>query len=190
MSNCKTYIPLSPKDIVRSGVCIGCGSCVAQADASSAQMNLDHYGHFKPAGSAEGFRRKTVSFAQTCPFSPSARNEDELADDLFPDAEHHHSSTGRFRAAYVGYVADEDFRERGSSGGMVSWVATELLRAGLIDAVAHVRAVENPQNEGRFFRYDISRTEEEIRDGAKSRYYPVELSDVLRTIRAIPGRYA
>jgi coenzyme F420-reducing hydrogenase beta subunit len=48
----------------------------------------------------------------------------------------------------------------------------------------------DPQNEGHFFRYHISRTEEEIRDGAKSRYYPVELSDVLRTIREAPGRYA
>ena len=39
-------------------------------------------------------------------------------------------------------------------------------------------------------RYRLSRTEEDIRAGAKSRYYPVELSEVLRTIRAVPGRYA
>jgi coenzyme F420-reducing hydrogenase beta subunit len=190
MSNSKNYIPLSPKDIVRSGLCIGCGSCVSQTDTATARMNLDRYGHFKPAGTPEWFRHKSLSFSQICPFSPAARNEDELATDLFPDAGHHDPSVGRFQAAYVGYVADEDFREWGSSGGMVSWVATDLLRKGLIDGVAHVKAVDDPQKEGRFFRYHISRTEEEIRDGAKSRYYPVELSDVLSTIRAIPGRYA
>jgi coenzyme F420-reducing hydrogenase beta subunit len=69
-------------------------------------------------------------------------------------------------------------------------VATELLRRGWVDGVAHVGATADPQTEGRFFRYRLSRTEEDIRAGAKSRYYPVELADVLRTIRAVPGRYA
>src|SRR3546814_17649672 len=40
------------------------------------------------------------------------------------------------------------------------------------------------------FRYQISRTAEEIRRGAKSRYYPIELSAVIDQIRAVPGRYA
>jgi len=72
---------------------------------------------------------------------------------------------------------------------MVSWVLAELLHTGRIDGVAHVAATD-PQREGRFFRYRISRTEDEILAGAKSRYYPVELSDVLGTIRSNPGRYA
>jgi coenzyme F420-reducing hydrogenase beta subunit len=73
---------------------------------------------------------------------------------------------------------------------MVSWVLEELLRRGLVDGVAHVAAVEDPQAEGKFFRYRIARTVEEIRAGAKSRYYPVELSGVLDLIRHNPGRYA
>jgi coenzyme F420-reducing hydrogenase beta subunit len=97
---------------------------------------------------------------------------------------------GHFQTAYVGYAAEENFRMQGSSGGMVSWVATELLRKGLIDGVAHVVATTDPQTEGRYFTYRISRTEAEISEGAKSRYYPVELAQVLQTIRAVPGRYA
>jgi coenzyme F420-reducing hydrogenase beta subunit len=181
---------LSPHDIVRAGMCIGCGSCVAQADASGPRMDFDRYGQYTPTGSPAWLRRRSVSFARTCPFSPSARNEDELAAELFPETAHRHASVGRFRAAYVGYVAAEDFRAQGSSGGMVSWVATELMRQGLVDGVAHVGATADPQTEGRFFRYRVSRTEAALRAGAKSRYYPVELSDVLSTIRAIPGRYA
>jgi coenzyme F420-reducing hydrogenase beta subunit len=65
-----------------------------------------------------------------------------------------------------------------------------LLRQGLIDYVAHVVACEDPQQEGRFFRYRISGTEAEVRQGAKSRYYPIEMSGILDTIRAAPGRYA
>jgi coenzyme F420-reducing hydrogenase beta subunit len=153
-------------------------------------MNLDRYGQYKPAGSPDWLRRRSSRLARTCPFSPSARNEDELAADLFPDAKLHHSSLGSFQTAYVGYVAEKDFRERASSGGMVSWALIELLRTGLIDGAAHVVARDNPQREGGFFRYRISRTGEEIRAGAKSRYYPVELSNVLRTIQSVPGRYA
>lgn len=73
---------------------------------------------------------------------------------------------------------------------MVSWVATELLRQGLVDGVAHVKIATNHERENSFFSYQISRTEQEIRAGAKSRYYPVELSEVLEAIRTTPDRYA
>ncbi|MDB5623108.1 MAG: putative oxidoreductase, partial [Devosia sp.] len=74
-------------------------------------------------------------------------------------------------------------------GGMVSWVAAELLRQGLVDGVAHV-APESPQNGNGFFRYRVSRDLDGLRAGAKSRYYPVDMAEVIREIRAVPGRYA
>jgi coenzyme F420-reducing hydrogenase beta subunit len=180
----------SPHDIVRSGLCIGCGSCVGQSKNTDAHMDLDRYGHFKPVASRQWMRTRSEQFSQTCPFSPRARNEDQIAADLFPSAPHQDARIGRFQSAYVGYVASEGFRDRGSSGGMVSWVLEELLQKGLVDGVAHVAPVEDPQCEGRFFRYRIARTVEEIRGGAKSRYYPVEMSEMLALIRATPGRYA
>jgi len=181
---------LSPHDIVRSGLCIGCGSCVAQTDESKATIDFNRFGHFEPFGDASWMHEKSAAFSRTCPFSPTALSEDELASELFPDIEYSNTHTGRFQAAYVGHVEEEAFRDRGSSGGMVSWVLEELLRRGLVDGVAHVAPVDDPQGEGRFFRYRIARTVEEIRGGAKSRYYPVEMSDILKTIRQTPGRYA
>jgi coenzyme F420-reducing hydrogenase beta subunit len=181
---------LSPRDIIGSGMCIGCGSCVAQADAPETYMQFDAYGQLKPHGPRAWVRRRSAKFTHTCPFSPAARNEDALAAELFPTAAQRDAAVGRFHTAYVGYVAEEDFRRQGSSGGMVSWVATELLRQGLIDGVAHVVATEDPPTEGRFFRYRLSRTAEDIRAGAKSQYYPIEFSETLQMIQAIPGRYA
>ena len=189
MSASTTVRAVSPHEIVRSGLCIGCGSCVAQAGEAGALIQLDGFGQLQPTGPGEWFRRRSETLARTCPFSPAAQNEDELAAELFPEVEPH-PSTGRARAAYVGAVSEDGFRERGSSGGMVSWVLAELLRRGLVDGVAHVVPLEDPQQEGRYFRYRISRSEEEIYAGAKSRYYPVELSAVLKTIRSVPGRYA
>ncbi len=180
----------SPKDIVRSRLCIGCGSCVEESGSPSAKMNFDVYGQLKPEGDPDWFRRRSERFTRTCPFSPGAENEDELAAELFQGSEQNDAALGHFQTAYVGYAMEDDFRLQGSSGGMVSWVATELLRRGLVDGVAHVVATEDPQAEGCFFRYRIARTEAEIREGAKSRYYPIELSQILKTIRDVPGRYA
>jgi coenzyme F420-reducing hydrogenase beta subunit len=181
---------LSPKDIVRSGLCIGCGSCVAQARSNDTEMQFDSFGQLKPKGPEAWYRHKSESYTRTCPFSPAALKEDDLAGELFPGAKQSDASVGRFGAAYVGHVAEEDFRMMGSSGGMVTWVATELFRQGLIDGVAHVVAIEDPQKENRYFRYRISRTVDEIRQGARSRYYPVEMSQILKTIYSVPGRYA
>ena len=128
------------------------------------------------------------SFAQQCPFSPVAPNEDELAGERFADAPITDGRIGRFEAAYVGHVAEHRFRPNASSGGLTSWVAAELLNTGAVDGVAHV-APTDPAS-GRHFAYRISRSVDELNAGAKSRYYPVELSQVLAEIRERPGRYA
>jgi coenzyme F420-reducing hydrogenase beta subunit len=180
----------SPKNIIDSGLCIGCGSCVAQAVSEKPVMRFDKYGEIKPNAPSEWLQYRSTQFTQTCPFSPAAKKENELAKALYPDANNWDDRVGKFQSAYVGYAAEEDFRLKGSSGGMVTWVATELMRKGLIDGVAHVVATKDPQLEGSFFEYRISRTEEEVKEGARSRYYPIELSQVLKIIREVPGRYA
>lgn len=152
-------------------------------------MEWDGYGQLKPVGPANWYRARTAAFTRRCPFSPNARNEDEIARDRFPGAPAADPALGRFEHAYVGHAA-EGFREDGSSGGLVSWVAAELLRRGLVDAVAHVAPVAEPGTGGPYFRYRLSRSEAEVRAGAKSRYHPIELSEVLASIRGTPGRYA
>jgi coenzyme F420-reducing hydrogenase beta subunit len=154
-------------------------------------MRLDRYGQLKPSGASGWFAGRSLDFAITCPFSPNADNEDDLAAARFPMAPHIDTWIGRFEAAYVGHVEESDFRRNGSSGGMASWTAVELLRSGLVDAIAHVVSTPSADADGRrFFRYGISRSEAEIRAGAKSRYYPIELTGVIDAIRATPGRYA
>jgi coenzyme F420-reducing hydrogenase beta subunit len=153
-------------------------------------MDFDGDGELKPKGDPVWYRQPSASFTRTCPFSPDAKNEGQLAAELFQKPMQQDAALGAYQSAYVGHVAEADFRMQGSSGGMVSWVAAELLRHGLIDGVAHVVATEDPQQEGRYFQYRISRSEADVREGAKSRYYPVDLAQVLQTIRSVPGRYA
>lgn len=179
----------APIDVVRSGLCIGCGICVAQ-DAPGPRMIWNRFGQLQPTGPPGWLQRRSASFARTCPFSPGALSEDDLAADLFPHIPSPHPALGRVLSAFVGYAAEASLRQDGSSGGLVSWVLLELLRRGWIDGALHVTEAKQPAKEGPFFHYHLSRTGQEIRAGAKSRYYPVEMSGVLSLIRAIPGRYA
>ncbi|HWV58604.1 MAG TPA: Coenzyme F420 hydrogenase/dehydrogenase, beta subunit C-terminal domain, partial [Longimicrobiales bacterium] len=158
------------------------------AQGARPRMALDRYGNYLPVFPTRPVPRST-GFAKTCPFSPAAPDEDALTAELFGDAPARDAAVGRFRGAYVGAVAEAAYRERGSSGGIGSWILTELLRRDLVDGVAHVVPAD-PAREGLLFRYRISRTQDEVRAGAKSRYYPVELSGVLSEILAVPGRYA
>ena len=152
-------------------------------------MQWDRDGFMKPQGARQWRETPSEDFSRQCPFSPAAANEDEIAADRFPAALHADPRIGRFEAAFVGHAREDPFRRNGSSGGLTSWVAAELLQTGAVDGVAHV-APADPAKHGRFFAYRISRTLAELGEGAKSRYYPVELSAVLREIRDTPGRYA
>ncbi len=152
-------------------------------------MRWDGDGFMKPAGDRAWAETLSEQFSRQCPFSPAAPNEDEIAAERFSSAAEADPRIGRFEAAYVGHAIEDPFRRNGSSGGLTSWVAAELLRTGSVDGVAHV-APADPHKEGRFFAYRISRSLDALSEGAKSRYYPVELSSVLREIRETPGRYA
>lgn len=180
----------APEDIVRSGLCIGCGACVSRAARADVGMAFDPYGEIKPAGAKGWSRGESMDFSAICPFSPTAEDEDELAARHFPLAPDAHHLLGRFEAAYVGYAQEADYRAQGSSGGLVTWIATELLRRGLVDGVAHVVPGTQGGGDDRLFRYTISRSIDDLRAGSKSRYYPVEMSGVLDEIRQRPGRYA
>jgi len=169
--------------VIEGGYCIGCGACAALPD-SSVSVALDQYGRYvtglegSPANSLD-------SAAGLCPFTGVGPNETALATALFPQAGDPHPLLGPVLSAYAGYVSAGAYRSRGSSGGMVSWLLSELLQSGEVDAVAHVRP-----GSGLLYQYSISRTPEEIRAGAKSKYYPVTMARVLPEIRATGLRTA
>jgi coenzyme F420-reducing hydrogenase beta subunit len=128
------------------------------------------------------------SASAVCPFSNEGPDEDSIGEGLYGVESEYDSRTGYYKDLYVGYVAEDDFRAKGTSGGIITWLASELLKTGSVDAVVHVKKVENP-DDGILFRYAVSRTEEEVAAGAKSRYYPVEMSEVVQQIKEVSGSY-
>lgn len=101
----------------------------------------------------------------------------------------HDTRLGWYGDLYAGHVSEGRFREKGASGGVITWLATQLLERDMVDAVVHVRS-SAPAEAGVLFQYTISRSSTEISARSKSRYYPIELSHVMDIVRKKKGRYA
>ena len=179
--------------VVANGFCIGCGACSAVA-GSPLTIKLNDDGQYEAAARADVDADDLAEFEQVCPFSETARDEDEIGRALYQDCAGHNPNTGYFRSLYAGHVVEGDYRTRGSSGGFGTWIAAELIREKRVDFVIHVSdRFSEPCESGSasaLFGYRISATIEGVSGGAKSRYYPVHMADVLRTVRERPGRYA
>jgi coenzyme F420-reducing hydrogenase beta subunit len=91
---------------------------------------------------------------------------------------------------YAGWVIEADYRAKGSSGGVASWLLVELLRLKAVDHVVHVAANPSSGGDRPLYQFSVSSSCEEVRNAAKSRYYPVEMSGVIAEMLQRPGRYA
>jgi len=138
----------------------------------------------QPDRGAEAMARAEL----VCPFSDKAPNEDVHSELLFSDADHFDRRVGKYLGIHVGAASSGGFREQGSSGGLTNWLLVELLRTGKVDGVVGVGASQS--SNAPLFAYRIARNECEVREFAKSKYYPVEISKVIDEIRSVPGRYA
>lgn len=183
--------PLSPAEefraIVQGDFCSGCGAC-AHVSKGRIPLNFEPTGRYLPSLEA-ATPEDLAAAAQVCPFSAQGPDEDAIAERLFP-ALPRHPAIGRHAECHVGHVVRPSFRTNGSSGGLTNWVAARLLQKGAVSGVLHVRPAA-PAQEGTLFRFALSRSVEELARGAKSHYYPVEMSQVLSRILDRPGeRYA
>lgn len=176
--------------VIDGGYCIGCGAC-ASINGSPLKIQLDEYGKFKATINPlvdQSFLMDSVQ--SVCPFSNASLNEDEISKPLFSNDCQYHDKIGYNLATYAGYVLEGDFRDRGSSGGMGTWIVSNLLSQGLVDGVIHVHQRHPTASDPRLFSYQLSTTIQEVHGSAKSRYYPVEMSEVIQLIRERPGHYA
>ncbi|MFN6468545.1 MAG: Coenzyme F420 hydrogenase/dehydrogenase, beta subunit C-terminal domain [Nostoc sp. SerVER01] len=176
--------------VIDGGYCIGCGACAA-ISGSPLKMQLDEYGKFQATIDRLVDRSVITNSVQSvCPFSNTSLNEDLISQPLFSNSCKYHDKIGYHLATYAGYVLENGFRDRGSSGGMGTWIVSNLLSQGLVDGVIHVHQRHPSKSDPRLFSYQLSTTTQQVHNGAKSRYYPVEMSEVIQLIRERPGNYA
>lgn len=180
----KKVLSINHEYSVRSGVFAGIDDNI--------YMELDDNGEYVYKLKSPINDKLLMRFNSVDMMSDHSENEDTIAQRLFGRVKgiKHNPTIGYFRELYAGYVNESDFRKKASSGGFGSWLLCELLRLGEIDGVIHPHAVDPKKNDGILFKYQISRSEAEVRRGAKTSYYPMELSEVLKEVKRTPGKYA
>ena len=173
------------KDVINGNYCVGCGAC---AFKTSNKMKLNQYGEYIPE-----FKNNEDSinddYPHTCPSLKPELNEDILAAEHFIQHAKHDKYIGYHINIYGGYANEEGIRANATSGGMGTWIGIELLRLGLIDGVIHAKKKPDRQAQQPFFTYQISRTEDAIFSGAKTRYHVLEMSEVLNEVKSKEGKY-
>lgn len=164
-------------------------SGVYSAIDSSLRMELSPAGEYKYIGLDENYMGPTEELLKVSAFGEAGPPEDDIASSLFgsSDGIQHDTITGFFVANFAGWVVDPSTRQNASSGGLTTWMLTELMRRGLVDGIIHMHSSSEA---GPLFEYRISRTVESVRAHAKTRYYPGQLSDILRQLSDSKERFA
>jgi coenzyme F420 hydrogenase subunit beta len=172
--------------VVQNNLCIGCGLCAALCPQGILSMQWNRYGEYNPVAISPCTTECGLCL-KVCPFSDTGENEDTIGERLcgaVPGIQHR-SETGYYLASYVGY--SERHRATSASGGVATWILETLLAEGVVDHVLCVAPTGDPE---RLFAFQVFDTAEEVRTGAGSAYYPVEMSGVIRQVLEVPGRYA
>lgn len=178
--------------VIKNDFCVGCGVC-AYSTNSLLTMKLNDVGKYVPYIEKQiEIEDNSAHVLSVCPFSATSCDENEIGDKLFGQTENilKNIYTGYYLKCYAGFVESDDFRMNGSSGGIGSWLAFNLLRNNIVDGIIHVKPSTKEDKEV-LFDYQISFiANSNLLKGAKSKYYPVEMSQVLKFVSDHPARYA
>lgn len=161
-------VPQSVEDVVRNGLCIGCGLCGA---IGPFDMAYTPEGRLRPRRSDAG---SAADIMRACPGAVAAPNAEK--------GPHQDPIWGSYRRIQTAWAADADVRYRAATGGVLTALGMYLLRRGEARFVLHCGA--DPQRPMRS-RWFLSETANEVSARAGSRYGP---SDTLAGLDAALAR--
>lgn len=169
-------------------LCIGCGVCAAVCPAGRLGMQFGEDGCYAVLPEEECSRNCGLCDA-VCPFADTGHNEDTIAGAIYAEQADiaHDPECGYFLSCSVGYCSDDQRRLNSASGGAATAFLNRLLTQGDVDRVV---CVTRDPGSAALFKCSIVDSAAGLDKAAKSAYYPVEFSSVLREVLTVPARYA
>ncbi len=130
-----------------------------------------------------------VTYISVCPFNPApldpVKDETALAEIFLTKDTQTHEKLGRLIGIYAAY--SNEFRETSSSDGIATYVFDQLLDKGIVN---HVFSVRSSEVAGEHYQYKVSSSKADLRDSAKTKYYPVTLATVMPELERLEGKVA
>ena len=154
--------PQDVTEIVRAGLCTGCGLCASLAGPDKISMGLNVEGNMRPLVRApidDGTNRDILA---TCPGVTLTGPGVVKGADMQP-------IWGPIREIYRSWSAEPAVRHHAAAGGTLTGLGRYLMHSGEVSAILHVRA---SASKPWLTDAQISRTPEEVFSGAQSRYGP------------------
>jgi coenzyme F420 hydrogenase subunit beta len=156
---------LTLDEIVRNGLCIGCGLCQSIAGPQRVRLVMTQSGGERPVASVALDDATLHRINETC---PGTRIEGADAARL-PANEQVDPIWGPWSRMVIGYAGDPAIRDQGSTGGVLTALGRYLVESGEVDFILHVAASrEAPMRSRRQISFDAA----QVLEGAGSRYGP------------------
>ena len=171
--------------IVESDLCCGCGFCSSICPRQCIEHKIvDNKGQYRPF-----IQEENCNHCQTCLSICPGADDDWLS--ITPDAwkktNRFHPRLGYFARLCLGSSTRQDIQRGGSSGGIATELLIYLLEQGFIDgAITTAMSKANPL----LAVPVLAKESDQIRRTQQSKYCPVPLGTILKTIKSEPGRYA
>jgi coenzyme F420 hydrogenase subunit beta len=121
--------PQSLEEVVTSGLCVGCGLCQSMAGRERIELRLNDEGYLRPSFRQSLDRALEKRILAVCPGAVVEGPRDVRRNDPV---------WGPVGTLWRAQAADDELRHRGSSGGVLTALALDLLETSKIDAVLHV----------------------------------------------------
>ncbi len=149
-------------DVVRSGLCTGCGLCASLAGPDKISMGLNIKGNMRPLVREPVDDSLNAEIMAVCPGAT-------LTGPGKPRGVNTHPIWGPIRELHRSWSAEPEVRHHAAAGGTMTGLGRFLLDSGEVTAILHVRAsTEKPW----LTDAQVSRTPADVYSGAQSRYGP------------------
>lgn len=167
---------LTLDEIVRNGLCIGCGLCRSLAGPGRVELVMTETGCERPIARAPLDEETLRLVNAVCPGTRIEGAEPARA----PAGAETDLVWGPWVRMAIGHASDPAVRYRGSTGGVLTALGQYLLQAREVDFILHVAASrEAPMRSRRHLSFDGA----QVLEGAGSRYGPaaplVDFSEIL-----------
>ena len=159
--------------VLKNNLCLGCGACESSFGKNKIELSMDDKGYLRPEQHEDLSNEERDLFGKICP-GINAKHE---------DLQNYHPLWGPILSIKSGFSTDKTIRRVGSSGGVLTALASYLLEQKKVDCILQIGASKKQPyiNEDK-----LSYTSKEVLSNAGSRYAP---SATLINIRAIVDKH-